>query len=187
MTPKRPRIADKDPLNRTERVLQNFTPDDEPTGQPESPAVEMTSEQADKSEAGTATEEVNTLTSQEVSKPTSQHDDLITSQTNDKIASQPDNPITRQVNDKPARQPDDKPTRQPEEPQPVELKKATFQIDKAVLARLEKFVLNLQLELGKENAPYKEVIVEEAIDCLIVLDKTKLLKALEKRQGRRKG
>lgn len=43
------------------------------------------------------------------------------------------------------------------------LRKATFQLSEDVLERLEIYHLQLQLEFGKANAPYKEVIVEEAI------------------------
>jgi hypothetical protein len=37
------------------------------------------------------------------------------------------------------------------------------QISEEVLHQLDKLHLTLQLELGKANAPYKEVIVEEAL------------------------
>ena len=47
------------------------------------------------------------------------------------------------------------------------IRKATFQLSEAVLQQLDKFHLQLQLELGKSNAPYKEVIVEEAIARLL--------------------
>ena len=47
------------------------------------------------------------------------------------------------------------------------IRKATFQLNEAVLQQLDKFHLQLQLELGKGSAPYKEVIVEEAITRLL--------------------
>jgi hypothetical protein len=51
--------------------------------------------------------------------------------------------------------------------QPKKLKKATFQLDEILLKELDTFHLKLQLELGKENAPYKEVLVEAAIARLL--------------------
>lgn len=51
--------------------------------------------------------------------------------------------------------------------QPKKLKKATFQLDETLLKELDTFHLKLQLELGKENAPYKEVLVEAAIAQLL--------------------
>jgi len=162
VTPKRPRISDNDPLNRTERVLQNFASTERPIERIESLTLEVTCQQVDKLKEPSTPDDVDTLTSQRVDNLAGQQDDQT---------------IERS---------EDKQTDEVGPPQRVELKKATFQIDKAVLDRLEKFVLTLQLELGKENAPYKEVIVEEAIDRLITLDKTKLLKVLKKRQIRRK-
>lgn len=47
------------------------------------------------------------------------------------------------------------------------LRKSTFQLNSAILELLDIFHLQLQLELGKANAPYKEVIVEEAIAQLL--------------------
>jgi len=47
------------------------------------------------------------------------------------------------------------------------LRKATFKLSEGILRRLDKFHLQLQLELGKADAPYKEVIVEEAICQLL--------------------
>lgn len=106
-----------------------------------------------------------------------EEDNQSTSQQDDTTASQPAQSTPSPVK-KPTSQQDDKST--------VELKKATFQIDKAVLTKLERFVLSLQLELGKENAPYKEVVVEEAIERLLATDQAKLLKALDRRQRKRK-
>jgi hypothetical protein len=52
-------------------------------------------------------------------------------------------------------------------PDKLNLRKATFQLNEALLERLDTFLLQLQLQLGKANAPYKEVIVEEAIAQLL--------------------
>lgn len=62
---------------------------------------------------------------------------------------------------KPETQPDSKPTSQ--QANKPTIRKATFQLSEALLEQLETYHLKLQLELGKVNAPYKEVIVEEAI------------------------
>lgn len=51
--------------------------------------------------------------------------------------------------------------------QPKKLKKATFQLNETLLKELDTFHLKLQLELGKENTPYKEVLVEAAIAQLL--------------------
>ncbi|TAD75539.1 MAG: hypothetical protein EA001_14005 [Oscillatoriales cyanobacterium] len=47
------------------------------------------------------------------------------------------------------------------------LRRATFQMRESVLDELDRFHLELQLALGKSNAPYKEVIVEAAIVQLL--------------------
>lgn len=68
------------------------------------------------------------------------------------------------------------------------IRKATFQLSESVLHQLDTFHLQLQLEMGKTNAPYKEVIVEEAIAQLLEqanLDRVKLVAALEQRQQQR--
>ncbi len=65
------------------------------------------------------------------------------------------------------------------------IRKATFQLSEAVLQQLDKFHLQLQLELGKSSAPYKEVIVEEAIAQFLEQagsNRDELLKALRSRQ-----
>lgn len=43
------------------------------------------------------------------------------------------------------------------------LKKATFQFNSEILQQLDKLHLRMQMERGKAETPYKEVIVEEAI------------------------
>lgn len=68
------------------------------------------------------------------------------------------------------------------------IRKATFQLSESVLEQLDIFHLQLQLEIGKANAPYKEVIVEEAIAQLLEqakLDRAKLIEALKQRQQQR--
>jgi len=68
------------------------------------------------------------------------------------------------------------------------LRKATFKLSEGVLRRLDNYHLQLQLELGKADAPYKEVIVEEAICQLldqVELTPSEVLNVLRTRQGSR--
>ncbi len=70
----------------------------------------------------------------------------------------------------------------------LKLRKSTFQISEEVLNSLDQLHLGLQLELGKKDAPYKEVIVEEAIVQLLKQmnsNRTELLEVLAKRQMER--
>ena len=68
-------------------------------------------------------------------------------------------------------------------------RKATFQLDETVVKQLDRFHLQLQLDLGKSEAPYKEVIVSEAIARLLKEaeeNRDELLEALRQRQQKRK-
>ena len=47
------------------------------------------------------------------------------------------------------------------------LRKATFKIDNEVLDSLDRYHLQLQIDLGKRNAPFKETIVELAIKNIL--------------------
>nr|AZL96602.1 hypothetical protein [Anabaena sp. CCAP 1446/1C] len=70
----------------------------------------------------------------------------------------------------------------------LKLRKSTFQISETVLNQLDQVHLTLQLELGKAIAPYKEVIVEEALVQLleqIISDRTALIEVLASRQKSR--
>ena len=107
------------------------------------------------------------LATEEVSKPTSQLVDnsVSTSQEPDNLTSQEVenlevaniqasfNKPTIQEPIKSASQQVNKPT----------IRKATFQVDAAILADLDRYHLQLQIEMGRRNAPYKEILVEEAI------------------------
>lgn len=199
--PRRARISDNDPLNKTEKVLERF----EQLSQPASEPVEQPTSQQDITGEQLENEEAEHLTSQPVKEEVNEQPNIpesepainTTSQKDDKINNKPslqdsksttqqvEQPTSTKTSDSTSYQVE-KPTSQKDELLAVELKKATFQLDKAVLTKLEKFVLGLQLELGKENAPYKEVIVEEAIERLLNNEPTRILKALEKRQKRRK-
>ena len=94
-----------------------------------------------------------------------------------------------------ASQSDDKPTSQQvsqsasQQADKSIIRKATFQLSEVVLQQLDKFHLQLQLELGKGSAPYKEVIVEEAIARLLEQAQSNpevLIAVLRQRQEMRK-
>jgi hypothetical protein len=141
------------------------------TGQ-EAEVKNETGQEADQSASQPAVnptaEEANKLTSHKAVKPYSQ------------VAVKPttlDAPKADPVN-QPDSQPVDKST----------IRKATFQISDAVLQQLDTFHLQLQLELGKANAPYKEVIVEEAIAQILAQaarDRASLITVLQERQQQR--
>lgn len=68
------------------------------------------------------------------------------------------------------------------------LKKATFQIDSQILQQLDRLHLKFQMENGKAEAPYKEVIVEEAIARFLAEindNEAQLLQDLSARQKNR--
>jgi hypothetical protein len=104
-------------------------------------------------------QEVSKLESQQANKLTSQEviNLELTSQQANKSASEEVETVesdNRQVEtDKLASQQVSKPT----------IRKATFQIDAAILEALDRYHLQLQIEMGRRNAPYKEILVEEAI------------------------
>ena len=94
-----------------------------------------------------------------------------TSQPAQNTASQKDNKLTSQQVDKPT------------------LRKVTFQIAEPIINQLDQLHLQLQLDLGKANAPYKEVIVEEAIAQILATaaeNREGLLEALQQRQSQRR-
>ena len=124
---------------------------------------------------------------EQLSQSASQPDDLSTSQQVSKTARQPDDKLTSQQVNKSTSQPDDKLTSQ--QVNKSAIRKATFQLSVAVLQQLDKFHLQLQLELGKGSAPYKEVIVEEAITRLLEQaqeNREELIAVLRQRQEMRK-
>ncbi len=120
----------------------------------------------------------NKQSSQQPSVLGSQEDNNLTSQLSDQPTSQQAKLQTSSVEGKPASQPFEKP----------KLRKSTFQLGETVLHQLDQLHLMLQLELGKANAPYKEVIVEEAIAQLLEranFNRSELIKVLVKRQQMR--
>ena len=163
MARQRARLKDNDPLSPTDEVLAGF-------------------------------EQVSKSTSQKAEKSTGQEVDNLKGQDNQTQSYERSGSRSKQAaettnstsNSKPTSQEVDQSTSQPVDK--LTLRKATFQLSDAVLQQLDTFHLQLQLELGKANAPYKEVIVEEAIAQLLEqasLDRTKLIAALEQRQQQR--
>jgi hypothetical protein len=108
-------------------------------------------------------QQVNNLTSQQPDKSTSQQVDELdlnksTSQEVNNLASQEVNQA--ELNKSTSQQVDQLASQQANKPT---IRKATFQVDAAILADLDRYHLQLQIEMGRRNAPYKEILVEEAI------------------------
>ncbi|NJK50657.1 hypothetical protein HC931_23325 [Candidatus Gracilibacteria bacterium] len=187
MAKRRARLTDSnDPLNLTDKVLAGFEQ-----------VSQSTSQQANKLNS----QEDDLSTSQQANKLTSQEDDLSASQPSSatvkrsheaEIGSRSPNPP---LADKPESQESIKLTSQEADNSTsqlvnkLKLRKSTFQISEAVLARLDQLHLQLQLELGKANAPYKEEIVEFAIVQLLEQansNRAQLIEALLKRHQERR-
>lgn len=49
----------------------------------------------------------------------------------------------------------------------TQLKKATYQLDASVLDKLDRTYLQMSLDRGKQATPYKEVLVETAINLFL--------------------
>jgi hypothetical protein len=172
MAKRRARLTDSNnPLNLTDKVLAGF----EQVSQSTSKQVnKLTSQEDEKSES----QEYDKLTSQPPSEVTSRSPspiqpltDKSTSQESINLTSQEANQSTFQLVNK------------------LNLRKSTFQISDAVLTNLDQLHLQLQLELGKANAPYKEAIVEEAIVQLLEQadsNRAQLIEALLKRHQERR-
>lgn len=196
MTKRRARLNDdNDPLSSTDRVLAGFEQISQSTSQK---ADKSTSQQYDVS---TSQQESNPTSQQPMTQhltppssrrntlsetSTSQQPDQMTSQQYDTPTSQPESNTTiEQVNLLASQQVKAVTLPSVEKPK---LRKSTFQISEAVLHQLDQLHLTLQLELGKANAPYKEVIVEEALVRLLESvnsDRAALIEALVLRQKSR--
>ena len=183
MATKRARISDRNPLTATDGVIAGY----EQVNKSASQTSEVKEQQVNKSESQqadkTTSQQVSMSTSQnelverdnnsdnpateEVSKSTSQLVDnsMLTSQEPDNLASEEVNKLevasNRSEPDKSTSQQSDKSATQ-QVSKPIILK-ATFQVDAAILADLDRYHLQLQIEMGRRNAPYKEILVEEAI------------------------
>lgn len=163
---KRARILNNNPLSQTDSVLDSFDQHTKSENQ-EVDSIERTQPRlTDLSDTVKADPVEATLPAKpsrrKVNKPTSQ-------QANKSTSKQANNLVSQQA---------DKPT----------LKKATFQLRESVLQQLDIFHLQLQLELGKANTPYKEVMVEEAILMLLERasqNRTKVITSLQARHHQR--
>jgi hypothetical protein len=191
MATKRARISDRNPLTATDGVIAGYEQVNKSTSlnpevkeqQDDQSTSEKVSKLASQQDENIASQQDDQLTSQddsavrdkpldnpateEVSKPTSQLVDnsILTSQ-------EPENPTSQEVNklkvaserpelDKSTSQQSDKlASLQVSKPT---IRKATFQVDAAILEALDRYHLQLQIEMGRRNAPYKEIVVEEAI------------------------
>lgn len=214
MTKRRARLNDdNDPLSSTDKVLAGFEQISKSTSQQDEvstsqkadkltyqPEKLLTSRKSDKP----TSQQDEVSTSQEADKLTSQPDKLLTSRKSDKSTSHQDEVSTSQEADKSTSQPDSTPIIQPNSNstsekanlltsqqvnvEKVSLRKSTFQISEEVLHQLDKLHLTLQLELGKAHAPFKEVIVEEALVQLLESfnsDRAALIEVLMSRQKSR--
>jgi hypothetical protein len=126
--------------------------------------------------------------SQQDISPTSQQSDKSTSQQDEALTTKEANLSASQQDISPTSQQSDKSTSQQVNTEKVSLRKSTFQISENVLHQLDKLHLTLQLELGKAHAPYKEVIVEEALVQLLESfnsDRAALIEVLMSRQKSR--
>ena len=133
MVRKKARLTSNDPLSSTDQVLAGL------------------SNLSNNSQA----QRVNNLSSKQADRLNSQVDETLGSQEVQQSTSQQVNneQLKNEQVDKQACQ----------QVKNLNLRKATFKIDSQVLERLERYHLELQLQLGKRNAPYKETIVELAI------------------------
>jgi hypothetical protein len=190
MATKRARISDRNPLTATDGVIAGYEQVNKSASQePESIEQQsdlLTTEQVSK----LASQEVDKTTSQQPSKPTSQNeltdlnknpdnqtteevgkptsqlveDSILTSIEADNLASQEVDKLkvasSQQPNKSTSQQADNIESQQVSKPI---IRKATFQVDAAILADLDRYHLQLQIEMGRRNAPFKEILVEEAI------------------------
>ncbi|HEY9803236.1 MAG TPA: hypothetical protein V6D25_23030 [Leptolyngbyaceae cyanobacterium] len=198
MTQRRARLNDdNDPLSSTDKVLAGFEQFNKSASQQDEvstskEADKSTSQQDKPSTSGkfnkSASQQNEVSTSKEADKPTSQQDKLSTSNKSNKSTSLEANKSASQQDTSKTSHQSDKLASQQVNIEKVSLRKSTFQISEDVLHQLDKLHLTLQLELGKAHAPYKEVIVEEALVQLLESfnsDRAALIEVLMSRQKSR--
>ena len=214
MAKRRVRLNDEnDPLSSTDKVLAGFEQVSKSNRQQgkklttqearksTSQEYELSTDQEDKVQSLSSTksftnnrskkstsQQDSNLTSQEADKLTSQEDKVSTSQQSDQTTISQDNNLTSHKDSKSARKQVDFSTSQKVKSKKSILRKSTFQINSEVLSQLDRLHLTLQLEMGKSNAPYKEVIVEEALVRLLEevhSDRKALIEALLERHKSR--
>lgn len=81
----------------------------------------------------------------------------------DPLESKTDDVLSSFTQDKQSNKSASQPAKKSSGQKVIKLKKATYQLDEAVLERLERAYLQMSLDRGKQNTPYKEVLVETAI------------------------
>ena len=163
---KRARILNNNPLSQTDSVLDSF---DQHT-KSESQEVDSSTRAQPPLTDLSNTVKADSVEAALPAKPSHRKANKPTSQPVNKPASQQAHNLESQQADKPT------------------LKKATFQLSESVLQQLDIFHLQLQLELGKANTPYKEVMVEEAILMLLARasqNRTKVITSLQARHQQR--
>ena len=181
---KRARISDNDPLSPTDDVLASFEQANKLTSQQAGKSTSRELQSAESQQVNkSVVEQARKSGSQQANKSTSRTVHPPASQQVEKLGSQQAVKPNTEVVDVSASQQVEKLTSQ--EVEKSVIRKSTFQLSEDVLQRLDTFHLQLQLELGRGNAPYKEVIVEEAIVQLLEQDRAKLLAGLQQRQQRR--
>lgn len=173
MTRKRARITDENnPLTSTDEILAGFQQLSQSTSQQaEMSDIKQPSNITSQQVESPAIKEIDDIATQKAKKSTTEKVGNITSQ-------QVDMSVVNQVSNLESQQVDKLTTQ-----------KATFQLSQSVLEQLDRFHLELQLELGKKNTPYKEVIVEEAISQLLTQladDQQSIIQRLWERQQQRK-
>jgi hypothetical protein len=189
---KRARISDNDPLSPTDDVLASFGKVNKSTSQqadnPTTQEIQHTEPQqlnksVTKQASKPASRQADKSTSRATRTSASQQVEKSASQQADKSGTEVDNASASQEVDKLGSQQVEKLKSQ--EVGKLAIRKSTFQLSEDILQQLETFHLQLQLELGRGNAPYKEVIVEEAIAQFLEQDRDNLLAGLQQRQQRR--
>ena len=200
MATKRARITDRNPLTATDGVIAGYEQVNNSTSQvPEvkeqqddQPTSEQVGKSASQNELANRDTTPDNPATEQVSKPTSQLVDnsILTSQEPDNLASEEVDKLEvvskRLESDLSTSQQSDLLT-SPQVSKPT-IRKATFQVDAAILADLDRYHLQLQIEMGRRNAPYKEILVEEAIAQWLeraAKSPDRAIKSLLKRQEQR--
>ena len=216
MATKRARITDRNPLTATDGVLAGYEQVNKSASQVSEPEDrQVTSEQVNKLESQQSDKTTSKQSSKSASQnelaiacaPLDGRDNIATEEVRKSTSQQVENPgLTSQEPNKPGiqkvnelellgdRLESEKLASQQSEKvgsqqvsKPI-IRKATFQVDAAILEALDRYHLQLQIEMGKRNAPYKEILVEEAIaQWLERADKSpdRAVKSLLKRQEQR--
>jgi hypothetical protein len=190
MTKRRVRLNDEnDPLSSTDKVLASF---------------EQVSKSSSQKHDNLSSQQYDVLTSQPDNNLTSQQEttshpiplgsfsNTFPEDTKSQEVNQPNglqnNMSTIQQDNNPTKKQASLSTSQQVKSEKLKLRKSTFQISEAVLHQLDQLHLTLQLEMGKAHAPYKEVIVEEALVRLLEevnSDRMALIEALLSRHKSR--